>query len=230
MKNMKKILLTTLASIGLSQTAYAGGGDDPLRSMLLMERLELLNNNKNTRVWDGSLYIGYDMDKLYFYSAGEATSKGLERSQNDFVYSHAIAPFWDIQIGMGYDKNTNASKTWGEIAVSGLAPYWFKTRISLLLSNNGNTGLRFNTSYDALLTQKLILTPLLEADFYTQDDSIMQTGSGLSSVEAGLRLRYEIKREFAPYIGLTWTKTFGTTRQYNPVDNANVVMGIRFWF
>ena len=230
MKNMKKILLTTLACIGLSQTAYAGGGDDPLRTMLLMDRFELLNNSENTRIWEGSFYIGYDIDKLYLYSDGEATSDGLERSQNDMVYSRAIAPFWDAQIGLAYDKNANAAKTWAEIAISGLAPYYFETRAALLLNGDGNVGLRLDAEYEALLTQKLILTPSLEADFYSKDDASLQIGFGLSNIEAGLRLRYEIKREFAPYIGVTWEKNFGKTYDYNPRNETNFLAGVRFWF
>jgi len=81
-----------------------------------------------------------------------------------------------------------------------------------------------------LLTQKLILTPSLEADFYTKDDAKMRLGSGLSSIEGGLRLRYEIIREFAPYLGVTWEKTFGNTKTYNRIDNTSVMLGIRFWF
>ena len=135
------------------------------------------------------------------------TEEGLEASQNDLVYSRAIAPFWDLQAGIAYDKNSDDSRTWGEIAIAGLAPYFFEARAALLLNSEGNIGLRLDLEYEALITQKLILTPSLEADFYTKDDPVMRTGSGLSSMEAGLRLRYEIIREFAPYIGVNWSRT-----------------------
>jgi len=230
MKTIKNIVLTTLACIGLTQSLYAAGGDDPLRTMLLMDRFELLNNSENTRVWEGSFYIGYDIDKLYVYSDGEATSDGLESSQNELVYSRAIAPFWDAQVGLVYDKNANASKTWGEIAIAGLAPYYFETRAALLLNGDGNVGFRLDAEYEMLFTQKLILSTSVEADFYTQDDPTMQLGSGLSSMEAGLRLRYEFIRELAPYIGVTWEKTFARTRDFNPVNETNFLVGIRFWF
>jgi copper resistance protein B len=174
--------------------------------------------------------MGYDLDKLYIYSDGEATSDGLESSQNELVYSRAIAPFWDAQIGLVYDKNEDASKTWGEIAIAGLAPYYFETRAALLVNGDGNMGLRLDAEYEMLFTQKLILSTSVEADFYTKDDATMQLGSGLSSMEAGLRLRYEFVREFAPYIGVTWEKTFGNTRDYNTVDETNFLMGVRFWF
>jgi len=229
MKNMKKILLTTLLSVGFTQGLQAAGGDDPLRTMLVI-RFELFNNDENTRIWEGSFYIGYDIDKLYVYSDGEGTSDGLESSQNELVYSRAIAPFWDSQVGFAYDKNADASKTWAEIAIAGLAPYYFETRAALLVNGDGNVGLRLDAEYEMLFTQKLILSSSLEADFYTKDDATMQLGSGLSSMETGLRLRYEFTREFAPYIGVTWEKTFGNTHNYNPANESNFLVGVRFWF
>jgi len=227
---MKKLLLSLASAMALGQTVYAAGADDPLRTMLIVDKLEILNNDENTRVWEGSFYIGYDIDKLYVYSDGEATKEGLEVSQNELVYSRAIAPFWDIQAGIAYDKNADDTKTWGEIAIAGLAPYYFETRAALLFNEDGNVGLRLDAEYEALLTQKLILTPSVEAEFYTKDDPELQLGSGLSSLEAGLRLRYEIIREFAPYIGVTWEKTFGNTNEYNPIDETNLLLGIRLWF
>jgi copper resistance protein B len=227
---IKKILLNLITIVGLGQTAYASMEDDPLVTMFLMDRFEVLDNDENTRVWEGSFWIGYDINKLYIYSQGEATSDGLETSQNELVYSRAIAAFWDAQIGLAYDKNADASQTWGEIAISGLAPYYFETRAALLVNGDGNVGLRLDAEYEALLTQKLILTPSLEADFYTKDTPDMNLGSGLSSIEAGLRLRYEFIRELAPYIGVTWEKTFGNTRDYNPIDETSLMVGVRFWF
>ncbi len=230
---MKKIVLSLIAIMGLAQMAYASMEDmedDPLMTMFLMDRFEVLDNDENTRVWEGGFWIGYDINKLYIYSEGEATSDALERSQNELVYSRAIAPFWDAQIGLAYDKNEDTTQTWGEIAISGLAPYYFETRAALLVNDNGNVGLRLDAEYEALLTQKLILTPSLEADLYTKNEPGMLLGSGLSSMEAGLRLRYEFIREFAPYIGVTWEKTFGNTRNYNPIDETNLMVGVRFWF
>lgn len=227
---MKKIVFGLMAMFALGQTAQASMEDDPLVTMFLMDRFEVLDNDENTRVWEGSFWIGYDINKLYIYSEGEATSDGLESSQNEVVYSRAVAPFWDLQIGLAYDKNDDASKTWGEIAISGLAPYYFESRAALLVNGEGNVGLRLDAEYEALLTQKLILTPSLEADLYTKDDPNIHIGSGLSNIEAGLRLRYEFIREFAPYIGVTWEKTFGTTRDYHPINETSVMVGVRFWF
>ncbi|KYJ85941.1 copper resistance protein B [Sulfurovum riftiae] len=227
---LKKLLLGSLVGIACIQTLQAAGADDPIRTMLIMDKFEILDNDENSREWEGSFYVGYDIDKLYIYSQGAATSDGLEWSQNDLVYSRAIAPFWDIQAGVAYDKNDDASRTWGELAVAGLAPYFFETRAALLFNGEGNVGLRLEAEYEMLFTQKLILTPSFEADFYSKDDPEMRTGSGLSALEAGLRLRYEIVREFAPYIGLTWERTYGNTYDYNPVNETSLLAGIRFWF
>lgn len=227
---MNKVLLSVATFFALGQGIQAAGADDPIRTMLIVDQLEVLNNDENSREWEASFYVGYDLDKLYLYTEGSATSDGLQKSQNDVVYSRAIAPFWDIQAGIAYDKNSDASKTWGELAIAGLAPYFFETRAALLFNNDGNIGLRLDAEYEALITQKLILTPSLEADFYTKDDPAMQIGSGLSSIDAGLRLRYEFVREFAPYIGVTWEKTFGNTQDFDPVEETSLLAGIRFWF
>ena len=227
---MKKIFLSLIVAAGLSQSANAAGADDPIITKLLMNKFEILNDDENSKSWDGSFYAGYDLDKLYIYSQGATTTDGLQWSQNEVVYSRAIAPFWDIQGGIAYDKNADTSSTWAEVAIAGLAPYFFELRAALLANSDGNIGLRFDAEYDMLFTQKLILTPSLEADFYTKDDSKLQIGSGLSSMEAGLRLRYEFAREFAPYIGVSCEKTFGNTREYNPIDETSALLGVRFWF
>ncbi|SFV71031.1 Copper resistance protein B [hydrothermal vent metagenome] len=228
---MKKILLVVISMMGMMQTVEADmGGDDPLVSMFVMDKLEVLNNEEKSKRWEASLWIGYDINRISLYSTGEIGNDGLESSQNELVFSRAIAPFWNAEIGLAYDKNADNSQTWAEVALSGLAPYYFEVRTALLVNAEGNIGLRVDAEYELLFTQKLILTPSLEADFYTKDAQVLGIGSGLSSVEAGLRLRYEFVREFAPYIGVTWEKTFGNTADYNPIDETSVLMGVRFWF
>jgi copper resistance protein B len=227
---MKKILLRLMTIMMIAQYIQASSGDDPLRTMLVMDRFEILNNDENTGIWESSFYLGYDLDKFYLYSDGEVSSDGLESSQNELVYSRAISPFWDAQIGLVYDKSANASKTWAELTIAGLAPYYFETRAALLVNTDGNVGLRVDAEYEALFTQQLILSSSIEADFYTKDDTKLGIGSGLSSVEADLRLRYEIQREIAPYVGVTWERNFGTTHNYNPINETNFLLGVRFWF
>ena len=219
---MKKVVLSALATF-----AFAGGMDgDILRAMLVFDQLEY-QKLEHAKAWDLYGYVGYDRDKLYVYSEG-ARAKGKVESENELVYSRAFAPFWDWQAGVAYDKAEH-SKTWGEVAISGLAPYFFETRVALLFGS-GNVGLRTTFEYEALLTQRLVLTPSLEADFYGANDAKMEIGKGLSNITAGLRLRYEIKREFAPYIGVEWSKNFGKTADYAPLDDCYFVAGVRIWF
>jgi copper resistance protein B len=228
---MKKYILGLIAGMLLLHNPLnASMGDDPLVTMFVMDKLEIRNNEENTKVWEGSFWLGYDLNRFFLYSEGEVNDEGIESSQSEFVYSRAVSPFWNAEIGIAYDKNADSSGTWAEIALAGLAPYYFETRVALLVNSEGNIGLRMGAEYEALFTQKLILTPSLEADFYTQDDANLALGSGLSMVEAGLRLRYEFSRESAPYIGVSWEKTFGNTADYNPIDETNFLVGIRFWF
>ncbi len=219
---MKKVVLSTLAAFAL-----AGGMDgDILRGLFVFDRLEYQRHD-NAKYWDIYGYIGYDRDKVYFYSEGERV-KGESESESELVYSRAFAPFWDWQVGLAYDK-AESSKTWGEVAVSGLAPYFFETRVAFLFGE-GNVGLRTSFEYEALLTQRLILTPSLEADFYGANDEKAGIGKGLSNITAGLRLRYEIRREFAPYVGVEWSKNFGKTNDFSPLDDLYFVAGVRIWF
>jgi len=232
---IKKTLLSILAIMALGQSAQAGGGDDPLLTMLKLDQFEIRNNDENLRVWEGSFWVGHDINKLYVYSTGEATKNGLESSQNEFVYSRAIAPFWDAQVGLTYDKNANASRTWAELAIAGLAPYWFELDFTGYVGEEGRTALNIEAEYELLITQRLILQPRLEADLYGKDDPGRGIGPGLSSASAGIRLRYEIRREFAPYVGVEWAGSYGDTADYARaagLDSSEVraVAGLRFWF
>jgi len=226
---MKKILITT-AVIGLTSMLQAGMGDDPLYTKVTIDELEYQNNDEKNVAWDTNAWIGYDLNKIYIYSEGEKPKDGSAQSENQLVYSKAIAPYWDVQFGVGYDKTATDSQTWGVIALQGLAPYFFETRGALLIGDDGNIGLRLEAEYEALFTQKLILTPSISANLYSKDNPTMGLGKGLSNLTTGMRLRYEIKREFAPYVGVEWSKNFGNTADLAPLDEGYVVGGVRIWF
>jgi copper resistance protein B len=227
---MKKLLTTTLLSTILISPLFAAGPEDPLYTKVTMDTLELQNNEEKALSWDANVWIGHDINKLYLYSEGEKPKDESVGSETQLVYSRAIASYWDVQFGVGYDKTDVADKTWGVVALSGLAPYFFETRAALLVGDDGNIGLRVDLEYEALLTQKLILTPSLESEFYSKDAQDIGLGKGLSSLVLGARLRYEIRREFAPYIGVEWSKNFGNTEKFSAVDEVYAVAGVRFWF
>ena len=227
MKNITKI---ALGLIMINTFSMAGTSANELYSKVTIDELEYQDNSEKNVAWDTNLWIGDETDKLYFYTEGEKPKDGIAQSENQLVYSKAIAPFWDAQFGVGYDKAGSNNQTWGVLSIQGLAPYFFETRTSLLVGQGGNVGLRFDAEYEALFTQKLILTPSIAIDAYSKDDLSMGLGKGLSNITAGMRLRYEIKREFAPYVGVEWSKNFGNTADISPLNESYVVGGVRVWF
>lgn len=228
---MKKLLLRTILAFSLGTSAYAGGGGDIPRATVMLDQLEYQYADTKTVSWDTYAYIGYDINKVYVYSEGEkADESSSTESENQLVYSRAISPYWDIQFGLGYDKAEEEDNTWGVLAFSGLAPYFFETRAAFLFDDNGNVGLRAEAEYEALLTQKLILSPSVAISAYAKDDLQMGLGKGISNLTVGARLRYEVVREFAPYVGVEWSKNFGNTDEYAPLDEVYATAGLRLWF
>lgn len=227
---MKKLLVTTALASLFVTSSFAGSGGDILRSSLLVDQLEYQYSDTKTLSWDINAYIGYDLNKIYIYSEGEKAKNESHESENQLVFSKAISPYWDIQVGIGYDKNEESRQKWGVIAAQGLAPYFFETRASLLLGDDGNIGLRAEAEYEALLTQKLILSPSIGIAAYTKNNEVMGIGSGFSNITLGTRLRYEFTREFAPYIGVEWSKNLGNTNDISALDEVYATAGVRFWF
>ncbi|HUH42172.1 MAG TPA: copper resistance protein B [Sulfurimonas sp.] len=227
MKNLLKILLLTVT---LSLPLFSAMNDNPLRVTFMAEEFEYQFNDEKSTNWDINAYIGYDLDKIYIYSEGEKPKGAKATSENQLLYSRAIAPYWDIQFGIDYDKAPQADKTWGVIAIQGLAPYFFETRTVILIGEGGNIGLRAEAKYEALITQKLILAPSISLSAYTKDDEKMDIGSGFSNLKLGMRLRYEIIREFAPYIGIEWNNNLGKTDDFSNLNETYVTIGLRVWF
>ena len=121
--------------------------------------------------------------------------------------------------------------------MQGLAPYFFNYEVTGYVSDGGHTALRLAVSYDVLITRRLILQPEIEMNFHSKADPGRRTGAGLSDIDAGLRLRYEISRKFAPYAGVAYVGRFGQTarlarREGEGEGTAAVqfVFGIRSWF
>lgn len=232
----RTLLQTTLLTLSLTTAmqAQAGKGADPFLIKFTADKLEIWNDASNTRAWEIDSWAGKDWHKLWLYSEGETTDAGTE-SENMLVYSTPVAPFWDFQIGLGHDQTPDASYNWGVIGFNGLAPYWFETQAHALVGEDGTLGVRISAEYEALLTQFLILTPEFEISAYSQDTPELGLGNGLSSLTFGLRLRYEIKREFAPYIGVQWSQSYGKTADYLRTDgeatgDTVLTAGIRIWF
>lgn len=229
-----------IAGIVLSSTSQvqAGADDDPLLSKFMFDQLETRNADQdNPFVLSGQFWLGYDLEKLWIKTDFESVGGKTEQAEVQALYSKAIAPYWDIQAGLRKDfaVDLSPSRNWAVIGLQGLAPYYFEVDTALFIGESGDTAFRFEAEYELLFTQKLILTPEIELNVYGQDDVLARTGSGLSDIELGLRLRYEIRRELAPYIGLNWSRKFGKSADFSRLDGLDisetqVVLGLRAWF
>jgi copper resistance protein B len=192
--------------------------------------------NGNFYRWDGEGWWGGDINRLVAKTEGEGSFKdGTENAEIQALYSRAISPYFDLQAGMRYDFEPSPSRTYATIAIEGLAPYWFEVEGSLFLSYKGDILGRLDGYYDQLITQRLILQPRIELNLAAQDVPENGIGSGLSDIELGLRLRYEIWREFAPYVGVSYERKLGDTASYarddgDDVEAISLVLGIRTWF
>lgn len=186
--------------------------------------------------WEGEAWYGGDINRLTLKSEGETVfGEGLESGEVQALYSRAIGPYFNAQAGIRQDFGAGPDRTYAALGFEGLAPYWFEVEGALFLSNKGDLLARIEGSYDQRLTQKLILQPMAEVNFALQDIPESGIGSGLSDVELGLRLRYEVVREFAPYVGVEWARKAGDTARFarmhgEDVDSVNLVIGVKAWF
>lgn len=231
------IALTLLSAALLHSTqALAHEGDDPVLAKVMIDQLEWRDADAaDPYLLEAQAWIGKDLNKLWLKADVEQVDGATEEAEIQALYSRAIAPFWDVQIGVRADLNPEPQREWGVIGVQGLAPYFFEVDAALFIGKSGATAARFSAEYEWMLTQKWVLAPEVTLNFYGQNDRESFTGSGLSDAQAGLRLRYEIRRKFAPYIGVNWTKSFGNTadfvREHNEADSdAQLVAGVRAWF
>lgn len=231
---VKKTLV--LAMFALPFQAEAGGKDDPFLTMITIDQLEKRDaNSSKPFAWEVQGWAGYDLDKLVFKTEGERADGETEKAELQLLYSKAIDPYWDIQFGIRHDFYPKPTQDWAVIALQGVAPYYFETDASLFIGEDGQTALRLESEYEMMLTQQWVLSPEIELNIHGKNDEEREIGSGLSNIEAGLRLRYEVKREFAPYIGIHWEKKIGKTADYareegEDTSDAQFVIGIRAWF
>jgi copper resistance protein B len=226
----------TLTGLITPSSVNAAEGDDPLIATVIFDQFEMRDSNGDQPfVWEGQGWIGKDLNKLWIKTDGEIIDGDTEEAELQALYSRAIAPYWDFQIGARRDFQPTPTRDWAVIGFQGLAPYFFEINTAAFIGDSGRTALRLEAEYELLITQKLILTPDIEVNFYGQNDEETGVGSGLSDTELGLRLRYEFIREIAPYIGVSWTNKYGNTADFSRKNGSDtrdmqVLMGVRFWY
>jgi copper resistance protein B len=206
--------------------------------LFLVDRLEAsLRDGEDGYAWEGvQLRYGGDIDRLWLKSRGEGAFGGdLEQAEVQALWSHAIDPWFDLQAGVRYDFAPDPERAYLVLGLQGLAPYWFEIDAAAFLSEKGDVTARIEAEYDLRITQRLILQPALELELALQDVPELAIGAGLSSAEAGLRLRYEIVPEFAPYVGVEYERALGDSADFARAAGEDVggwalVIGTRLWF
>jgi copper resistance protein B len=211
--------------------------DNGIFAHALLDQAEArIGGGQNAFRWEGQAWIGTDYNKLWLKSEGFALGKGgVEDGRNELLYDRAITTFLDVQAGVRTDWDSGTGRTWAAFGVQGLAPLFFDYEATGYLSDGGHAAVRLAASYDLLITQRLILQPEIEMNFYSKADPGRMVGSGLSDIDAGLRLRYEISRKFGPYVGIAYAGKFGQTAQMarqagESAGALQFVFGIRSWF
>lgn len=205
--------------------------------MILVDQLEaVIGDGKDGYKWDAQGWYGGDIDRLWIKTEGESSfDKSPERVDLQALWSHALDPWWNLQAGIRQDFGAGPDRTYAVVGVQGLAPYWFEVDGALFLSDKGDVNARIEAEYDQRLTNRLILQPAAELNFSAQDVPELGIGSGLSTAELGLRLRYQFVPEFAPYVGVQYERAFGGTADFRRAQDKkpggwNFLIGIRSWF
>lgn len=195
------------------------------------------NGPDNEFRWDGEGWVGTDTNKLWLKSEGFVENGRASDGDTEALYDRPIPflKYFDAQAGVRYDLDSGPGRTWGAIGMEGLAPYFFEFAPTFYFSDRERFAGRVEGSYDILITNRLIAQPQFELNFYSARDPSRGTGPGLSSIDTGLRIRYEISRKVAPYIGVAYSGAFGETATLTRdedgiVNDPRFIFGVRVWY
>lgn len=188
----------------------------------------------NGPAWDVHAWYGNDYNKLWFKTEGTRLEDVTEDARAELLWDRIFSRWWSSQLGVRHDFGNGPSRDWLALGVQGLTPYFFQIEATGYVGDAGRTAARLRAEYDLLLTQRLVLQPELELNAYGKDDPERNVGAGLSDLQLALRLRYEIRRECAPYLGVAWFRRLGKTadlvREAGQEPSVlQLVAGVRFW-
>lgn len=202
---------------------------------VLFDRLEWQGSGTGGANVENKTWIGGDINRVWLRTRAGSEDGDVEKASIDALWGHSFSRWWDVVAGVRQDFRPGDPQTWAAVGIQGLAPYWFEIEATGFVGPGGRTRARFEIEYDMLLTNRLVLQPIAEVEVYGKRDPERGIGAGLSSIETGLRVRYEIRRELAPYVGITWDrKLFGTAdfaraRDEQP-GRTRIAFGLRTWF
>ena len=211
--------------------------DNRIYTHVLFDQLEGRTSGSGSALrWDGEGWIGTDTNRLWLKSEGFLKSGAMSDGDQEALYDRPIPRmrYFDAQVGVREDLDSGPRRTWGAVGIEGLAPHFFEFQPTFYFRDGGNVAGRLEGSYDLQITQRLVVQPQAELNFYSKNDPRRGTGSGLSDLDTGIRVRYEISRKFAPYVGFVYAGKYGDTATYarqagEAVDGPTFVFGIRVW-
>ena len=240
MKNTHRLVAAAIVAVGLiplAAPAQAGEMDDAVYAHAGADRLEYrAHDGTDTLYWEADGWIGTDDNRLAVKTRGEkAVGGSLESAELQLLYRRPVSDFFDLNAGLRHDFRPNPDRTYAVIGLQGLAKQFVETDANLFVSQKGDVSARLETTVDWLLTQRLVLQPTMELNAAFSEDAAVKSGAGLNSLELGLRLRYEVTRKFAPYIGLHWERKLGATGNFvrqegGDAENLFFVGGVKLWF
>lgn len=206
--------------------------DQKWHSFVLFDQLEWQGEGVKL---ENASWFGGDINRLWLRVDAESDEGRVESASAHALWGRSFSRWWDVVAGVRQDIRPGDPQTWAAIGIQGLAPYWFEVEATGYVGADFRTQLQLEVEYDLLLTNRLILQPLFETTINGKADPARGLGAGLSSIESGLRLRYEIRRELAPYVGVTWHRSFFGTADVaraegEDVGGARLAVGLRTWF
>jgi copper resistance protein B len=212
--------------------------DNELFYMFKGDRFEYqFKDGEDTMLWDVQAWIGRDYNKIYIKSEGVwlTDREKFEEVGIEVLYTRNISTFWDLQAGIRHDFEPDPERTFAAFGFQGLAPYWFEVDATAYVSEDGDVSMGIEAEYELLLTQRLILQPRFETAIAVEEVREYGVGQGINDITFGLRLRYEIHRQFAPYAGISWSRKLGETADFAEAEGEDkevtrYVAGVRFWF
>jgi len=211
--------------------------DKSIHYFALLDRLEVTDSGDgNGSAWEAQGWIGTDLERFWIRSEGERFESDTEHADVEVLYGRSVSTWWDVVGGLRHDFGAaGPSQTFAAFGVQGLAPYLFEIEATAYIGESGQTGARFEAEYDTLITNRLVLQWQAEIELYGKDDPERGIGAGLNTLEAGARLRYEVRREFAPYIGFEWERRYGEAAEIRrslgeDATETRLVAGVRIWF
>ncbi len=209
--------------------------DETVFAGLWIDRLETRQGRaEDFQEFQGEAWMGNSYRRLLLRTELEGRTQTIEESKTELLYQRALTPFWDLEIGARCDHGDLEHREWFALGVSGMAPYWVEISATAFASPEGHSAATIEAEYDLYLTQRFILQPRAELDFYGDSDLEAGHGKGLSKSLLGLRLRYDFDRQFSPYVGYERVHRHGeTTRAFEPFGQhreGQWIAGFRFWF